>query len=614
MQSIDPSVPTLRRFTIRLVAAIAALLAGLCLGAALLLQISHRAFRERAEVASQNLVNTIALTIAAEIRQVDNTLVSTRRQLGALHDVGGVDAGRAADIAASERSLLPQVDALRFTDAQGIVMNAEGSAHVSVRDRDYFSQAMHDLEHLTISEPLRGRVIQKWGVVLARARVNEKGAFDGIVYSNLSTEHLTTLLDDASIGSRGAVSLRSASLRLIARYSAGASQPAQVGSANVSDALKSALAANRDRGAFVSVTAIDGVERANAYARVPGYPLIVIAGLASVDFNAPWRHEVAEVAALAILLAVVSVGLGAVVYRQQRGQLLSTMKVEQLVADQHAMLDNELVGMIRLRRRHEVWHNRALLRVFGYASHEIDGQPSRMLYLDEDSYERVGDAYSGLERGAQYRAQLRMRHKDGHALWIDLSGVQLSEGSSLWMMVDISAVKELELQARHLAAHDSLTGLANRAQLDDGIRRAFARARRRKQILAVCYLDLVGFKAINDTFGHQAGDRLLQEVADRLIECVRQDDMVARLGGDEFALVLVVDESDEVERVAERILQSLARPFEASSEWCVGASIGIVLAPVEAVDPDDLLRRADAAMYEAKRAGKNRFVIGASPG
>jgi len=159
------------------------------------------------------------------------------------------------------------------------------------------------------------------------------------------------------------------------------------------------------------------------------------------------------------------------------------------------------------------------------------------------------------------------------------------------------------------ATHDALTGLPNRTLLQRNLSEALIRAQRRHRIVAVFFLDLDNFKKVNDSLGHDLGDHLLQEVSKRLISCLREDDTVSRQGGDEFVLVLAdVAQSDDVTKLAQKVLHEMALPFEIRGyELFVTTSIGITLFPNDGDESATLLKNADAAMYRAKEQGKNNF-------
>lgn len=181
-----------------------------------------------------------------------------------------------------------------------------------------------------------------------------------------------------------------------------------------------------------------------------------------------------------------------------------------------------------------------------------------------------------------------------------------------------AAIQRLQLQSRlkHLSHHDQLTGLPNRTLLYDRLERSLARARRENSRVSLLYLDLDKFKQVNDQFGHGTGDQLLQAVATRLLECVREVDTVSRIGGDEFVILLEDIQAEEhVLLVAEKIRQGLNQPFQLGEhQLLMIPSIGIALYPDHAQEQEQLLSMADKAMYLAKQNGGNRFTIaGASP-
>lgn len=169
--------------------------------------------------------------------------------------------------------------------------------------------------------------------------------------------------------------------------------------------------------------------------------------------------------------------------------------------------------------------------------------------------------------------------------------------------------KLYEQMAKH-ATHDSLTRLPNRKHFHDRLAETIASAERDKKTFAVLYLDLDGFKSINDALGHAVGDQLIEITARRLERCIRKGDMVARVGGDEFVVLLRDITSYDVSEVAEKITQSLSEPFTiAVNTLCITTSIGVATYPQDGTDADALIHNADSAMYETKRSGKNGYRI-----
>jgi diguanylate cyclase (GGDEF)-like protein len=211
--------------------------------------------------------------------------------------------------------------------------------------------------------------------------------------------------------------------------------------------------------------------------------------------------------------------------------------------------------------------------------------------------------------------------KDGSLVWVSLAGsvVRASDGSPRYhiaVIQDISAskraaaaLKESEEQFRMLAQYDVLTELPNRSLFYDRLAHGVAQARRNHLTLGVLFIDVDRFKHVNDTFGHAAGDKLLQRVSARLRECVRGEDTVGRLSGDEFAMVLSqLGAAEDAAIVANKVITQLNQPFMLEgAELYVTASIGIALFPADSADQDELIRNADIAMYRAKELGRNNY-------
>jgi diguanylate cyclase (GGDEF)-like protein len=202
----------------------------------------------------------------------------------------------------------------------------------------------------------------------------------------------------------------------------------------------------------------------------------------------------------------------------------------------------------------------------------------------------------------------------GKKVWIGVSGEPVFDASGVFkgyrgVGKDITARKQDEEQIHYLANHDSLTSLPNRAMFSEVLNLGLESAQRYNRTFAVLFIDLDRFKIINDTLGHEAGDKLLQEMGRRLTQTVRSSDFVARLGGDEFVvLVQAVSDPKQVEAVARKILSALIKPIVIREQECrVTASIGICMYPTDARDEQSLMKNADIAMYRAKDEGKNTY-------
>ncbi|MDB5793208.1 MAG: Diguanylate cyclase [Massilia sp.] len=327
--------------------------------------------------------------------------------------------------------------------------------------------------------------------------------------------------------------------------------------------------------------------------------------------------------------------------------------------ENQAIFDTAVLGIAVVDNGHTLHGNRKMEELFGYAPGSIAGVSIRSLYPDAELWQaaRLDTARDFAAGRVSVSERLLVRH-DGVTFWGRLSGrpFDLDDpgGRGLWLIDDVTAQHEAsdavrqardelelrvaartaelaganallqdeiverrqaEARVHHMAYHDSLTGLPNRALLVDRLEHAILVARRAGTRLAVLFLDLDRFKTINDSLGHATGDFLLKEVASRLCRAVRASDTVARLGGDEFVvLVPDVESQGECSQVGDKIIEALAAPvrFEGHSLH-ISPSIGICVYPDDGGDVDILMRHADAAMYQAKAAGRNNYQFFTEP-
>lgn len=220
------------------------------------------------------------------------------------------------------------------------------------------------------------------------------------------------------------------------------------------------------------------------------------------------------------------------------------------------------------------------------------------------------------EQDMPHRSLQWLRFVDGREHLLEITKVRvLGKGGGtsglIGLAADVTERSEHEKQLEHIAHYDALTGVPNRVLLADRLAQALARTKREQDMMAVCYLDLDGFKPVNDTFGHEIGDRVLVEVTRRIKEAIREDDTVARLGGDEFVVLLVgMKAPEECAGSLNRLLETINRPIDVQGKSLrISASIGVALYPENDQNTDSLLRNADRAMYVAKQTGRNRYHL-----
>lgn len=261
--------------------------------------------------------------------------------------------------------------------------------------------------------------------------------------------------------------------------------------------------------------------------------------------------------------------------------------------------------------------NHAFTSITGYARDDVIGANPRILKSgrhDRCFYEAM---WARLAETGRWSAEVWNRRKDGalYAAKQTVSAVYDDSGAVcryVSLFSDITALKEHQQRLEHIAHYDSLTNLPNRALLAERLRQAMVEASRHGRLLGVAYLDLDGFKEVNDRHGHSRGDQLLTHLAARMHHALREEDTLARLGGDEFVAVLTdLPGRDAVAPVLQRLLAAAAAPVEVEGKSLrVSASLGVVFYPqAEPVAADQLMRQADQAMYAAKLAGKNRYRV-----
>jgi diguanylate cyclase (GGDEF)-like protein/PAS domain S-box-containing protein len=258
--------------------------------------------------------------------------------------------------------------------------------------------------------------------------------------------------------------------------------------------------------------------------------------------------------------------------------------------------------------------NKAFSDVSGYASEEVIGQNPRILKSDQVPESTFTDLWKTITAGRPWQGELCNKKKDGSLFWeaVTIAPVKNEDEvitSYLAVKENITQRKDFETKLVHQATHDALTGLPNRLLLQDRLSHAIEVARREQSKVAVMFIDLDRFKVVNDSLGHEVGDRLLVVVAERLRLCLRRSDTIARLGGDEFVVVLTSFQgTGEIVDVAEKIIARIDEPMMLDGyKVHVGASIGVAFFPDDGDDVTSLMRDADGAMYRAKNAGRNTF-------
>jgi diguanylate cyclase (GGDEF)-like protein/PAS domain S-box-containing protein len=335
-------------------------------------------------------------------------------------------------------------------------------------------------------------------------------------------------------------------------------------------------------------------------------------------------------------------------------------RIRRALVEQELILTNATVGIAFARQRKLQRCNPRFEQMFGYGAGELIGKSSAPLFASSEEYEAaVAEIYPRLATGQAYVTERQLRRKDGSVFWckmvakaIDpkhpeegaiaiydditaeratLASLEASrdaaeasrevleravaertaelQAANERLQAEIADRRQAETRAQHLADHDPLTGLPNRRLLEDRLTQALAASQRNGKQTAVMFVDLDRFKNINDTLGHAAGDKVLKEVAERLVRQLRVVDTICRIGGDEFVVVLPeIKRASDAANVAAKILEAVALPFLVDDrDLSFTSSIGISVFPDDGRDAESLIRNADAAMYHAKETGRANY-------
>lgn len=280
-----------------------------------------------------------------------------------------------------------------------------------------------------------------------------------------------------------------------------------------------------------------------------------------------------------------------------------------------AVFDNTTDGVIITDREGSIVSvNGSFTAITGYSREESIGRNPRFLQSGSHNSKFYEQMWDSLKIIGQWQGEIQNRRKDGtiYPEFLNIISVKDGSGSVIYyigLFTDLTTRKDTEEFFKHVATHDPLTNLPNRTRFYDCLNNAIYEAKLNHRNLAVLFIDLDGFKAVNDTYGHDAGDLLLLAVSERLLGSVTPADTVSRMGGDEFTIILgdLHDRQDAV-RLAETTLAALGKPFVLDHITTqITASIGISLYPGDGENAESLLLCADRAMYQVKDTGKNGF-------
>ena len=343
--------------------------------------------------------------------------------------------------------------------------------------------------------------------------------------------------------------------------------------------------------------------------QAPNLPIIVLTGFDDEDL----AIKLAQAGAQDYL---VKSDLNSGILHRSIHYAIERKRVEEKLRLAATVFDSTLEGILITDAKTKVISvNQALCSITGYCAEEFIGNTPNIIKSERHNHAFFRQLWDILNKTGQWRGEIWNRRKNGEVFptWVNISAVPHSttDNTSHYVAVftEITELKLSEERLNYLAHHDPLTGLPNRLLFHDRLEQAVLLAQRSRRMIAVMFLDLDRFKAINDTLGHLIGDELLVAVAERLKHCARETDTIARLGGDEFAVIITqIVQEEDIEQIAQKIIQTLSSVYSVGGyEVFVTASIGINLYPGIDNDREKLLENADVAMYHAKQFGRNNY-------
>lgn len=535
---------------------------------------------------------------------------------------------------------LPQIEAIGVVDGDGNIINASRAQSVrfNVADRDYFV-AFKDNPALErfVSAPITNRNSGAMGIMLAQRMRGADATTLGLLCVFIKLEFFESYWHSVvdSSESESSISLNRLDGTVLARFP----QSNAIGK-KFPNGIQTWL--NKASAVVVQkVSAIDNKMRIEAAQVLDDYPLFILATQSEEAALRGWYRTLgvaaAETAGCILIVLIAGYGIGRWWSEHQHRMQAQAGKVAAEVAQTKAEAALEI---LRAGERQTARLNAAIENM----SHGLlmfDAQ-ERLVVFNKRFLEMHGLSAAAVKPGCsliellklrfatgllveepeRYRAeileQLATGHTASHVIKttdgreIAVVNRPMPDGGWVTTHEDITERRQSEARIAHMAHYDALTGLANRAALMERVEDACDCCRRSGEEFSILMLDLDWFKQVNDTFGHPAGDELLRQVAARLKAALRNSDVLARLGGDEFAIIQVTDadQGDAAETLASRVIELIAEPFSVSGNVVnIGASIGIALAPEHGFYADDLLKRADLALYHAKSLGRNRYAM-----
>jgi diguanylate cyclase (GGDEF)-like protein/PAS domain S-box-containing protein len=545
---------------------------------------------DKARAVSDNMSRLLSERLDGSIREVDYVL----------RDLADDPLPVRQAEADAKRATLSQASSLAMLDPWGRVLIASPARAELDSERSCVRAFVSDGSLSAITQASFDKAAGSGALVRARAIRNAAGSLVAVVAARIDVSVIQRELADLELGDRRIIAVTDPELRLIARRP---EMPDAIGVEVVDAAMRSLLRSLKEAGQGVTSMRSE-TGRYYYYARFGEFPFFIAIGEARSDIMSEWEKRLGI---YGIALAAIIVLMFILVRLMDRNFARSAELAARLVAMESA---SDVIVIADLDGR-AVYVNPSFERITGMPKEEALGSRRAIFGLQESDADA---ALAAAAAGESWRGEIAAARSDGEGLVeeVTIAPVCGPDGKPIRIVAvlrDVTERRRLQERLERLAHYDPLTALPNRALFFDRLESAVARARREERRFALLFIDLDGFKAVNDRFGHDAGDYLLFELARRLREAIRDSDTAGRMGGDEFTVLLEnISRPEDAMVLADKIRASLLEPIliPAGAKVAVGASIGIAVFPDDGDNGEAVLKAADSAMYAIKLATGDR--------
>ena len=586
------------------------------------LDVNRRNAFDNASQTAANLARTFEEHIARTIRGEDGTLVVLRamyeRHPGTFSMIDWPKyAGMVSDV----------IVQYSVIDRSGILVGSSlgRPKPLDLGNREHFRFHLgRQTDELFIGKPSPGSVAGKDSIELSRRLHEPDGSFGGVIVASLDPAQLIRFYETIDVGRDGSISMVGTDGYVRARRGLKNEKLARLPlNRGVMQKIEES-----PTGTYMNDGKLDGVLRLVSYRKVENLPLIAVVGLSTEHVLARYEQErrqyifialcVTGIVAVVMLLSIAHRRKLDIAYDElQRNESLAHSRSAEL----RTTLENIEQGILMADASGNLQViNRRAIELLDLPPEWLETKPnlkSILCYMigrgefGSNGERLQRNLWDSIKNGGLGEPVQHFERTRPNGTVLEINAKPLPDGGVVRTYADITERKRAQANIARMATHDELTGLANRTLFRERVSQAIGRAQRYGETFSILLFDLDRFKEINDTCGHPAGDAVLKEAARRLSLCVREHDTVARLGGDEFAILQTKARTDEeVTQLAQRIIKTIRVPFELNgAEIILATSIGIALAPRDGADYEQLIKKADQALYQAKEGGGNYYCF-----